>query len=45
MAIKNFWSLNVDEAILSDKLNKTLGKKYQVFFPVKSQLKDIRPLA
>ena len=41
MTIKNFWSLNVDEAILSDKLNKMLGKDYQVFFPVNSQLKDI----
>ncbi len=41
MAIKNFWSLNVDEAILSDKLNKKLGSNYQIFFPVNSQLKDI----
>jgi len=41
MAIKNFWSLNVDEAILSDKLNKKLEKNYQIFFPINSQLKDI----
>ena len=41
MAIKNFWSLNVDEAILVDKLKKELGKNYEVFFPANSQLKDI----
>ena len=41
MGIKNFWSLNVDEAILSDKLKSVLGKRYQVFFPINSQLKDI----
>ena len=41
MGIKNLWSLNVDEAILSEKIGKELGKEYQVFFPVNSQLKDI----
>ena len=41
MAIKNFWSLNVDEAIIADKIGKEMGEEYQVFFPVNSQLKDI----
>lgn len=41
MAIKNFWSLNVDEAILVDKIKKELGKNYEIFIPVNSQLKDI----
>jgi hypothetical protein len=41
MTIKNLWSLNVDEAILADTLKKKLGKNYELFFPVNSQLKDI----
>ena len=41
MTIKNFWSLNVDEAILVDKLKKELGKNYEIFLPANSQLKDI----
>ena len=41
MTIRNLWSLNVDEAILVDKLKKELGKEYQVFFPTNSQLRDI----
>jgi hypothetical protein len=41
MTIKNFWSLNVDEAIVADKLRTEFGKDYEVFFPVNSQLKDI----
>ena len=41
MTIKNIWSLSVDEAITSDRLKRELGKNYEVFFPVKSQLKDI----
>lgn len=42
MGIKNFWSLNVDEALVADKLQRELKKKnYDVFFPLNSQLKDI----
>ena len=41
MTIKNFWSLNVDEAILVEKLKKILGRNYEVFFPINSTLKDI----
>ena len=41
MTIKNIWSLNVDEAIVAEKLKKELGKRYEVFFPINSQLKDI----
>ena len=39
MTIKNFWSLNVDEAVVADKLRD--GKDYEVFFPVNPQLKDV----
>ncbi len=42
MAVKNFWSLNVDEAIVADKLQNELKKSnWEVFFPLRSQLKDI----
>lgn len=42
MAVKNFWSLNVDEALVADKLQSKLkDKAYDVFFPLRSQLKDI----
>ena len=41
MVIKNIWSLNVDEAIVAEKIKKELGKKHEVFFPINSQLKDI----
>jgi len=41
MTIKNFWSLSTDEAIVAEKIKKELGKDYEVFFPVNSQLKDI----
>ena len=41
MTIKNIWALNVDEAIVAEKIKKELGKKHEVFFPINSQLKDI----
>ena len=42
MAVKNFWSLNVDEAIVADKLQNEFKKlNWEVFFPLRSQLKDI----
>jgi len=45
MVIKNLWSLNVDEAIVADRLNeyfrKIKNKDFQVFFPINSQLKGI----
>jgi len=34
--IKNFWSLNVDEAIVANLLKEKLPKSCQVFFPVNS---------
>jgi len=40
MAIKNFWSLNVDECLVSDKL-KSILKGWEVFIPLNSQLQDI----
>ena len=41
MAIKNFWSLSIDEAIAAEEIKRRLGKGYEIFFPVNSQLKDI----
>ena len=41
MVIKNFWSLQVDEAIVADEIRHNLGKNYEVFFPTNSQLNDI----
>lgn len=41
MAIKNLWSLSTDEAITAERIKRELGKNYEVFFPVNSQLKDI----
>jgi len=44
MGIKNFWSLNVDEALVADRLKDEL-KKWEVFFPLNAQLQDIDLLA
>jgi len=42
MGIKNIWSLNIDEALVADKIKSKLNKKnYEVFFPTNAQLKDI----
>jgi len=41
VAIRNVWSLPVDEAIVADKIKQKLGKNYEVFFPVNSQLQAI----
>ncbi|MBU0962945.1 MAG: hypothetical protein KKD48_03515 [Nanoarchaeota archaeon] len=42
MGIKNLWSLNIDEALVANKLKQELERKnYEVFFPLNSQLKDI----
>ena len=42
MAIKNFWSLRDDEALVASKLQDELKHHdYEVFFPLRSQLKDI----
>jgi hypothetical protein len=41
--IKNFWSLNVDEALVANwlKQNKTLGTDYEIFFPINAQLEYV----
>lgn len=39
MGIRNLWSLQIDEAIVADKIKSYKG--VEVFFPVNSQLKDI----
>lgn len=42
MAIKNFSSLTLDEAIVADKLQAELKSKgYEVLFPLRTQLKDV----
>ena len=42
MVVKNFWSLNVDEALVADRLQSELKKKgYEIFFPLRAQLKDV----
>lgn len=42
MALKNLWSLTIDEALVAEELKKHFNKKdFEVFFPVNSQLKDI----
>ena len=41
MTIKNLWSLNVDEVITAEKIKSELGRGYEVFFPINSQLKDV----
>ncbi len=42
MRIKNFWSLNVDEAVVADKIKEILEKQpYEIFFPVNTRLKNI----
>lgn len=38
---KNFWSLNVDEAVVAGKLQHAFGRKAQVYFPLNAQLKDV----
>lgn len=39
MTIRNFWSLQIDEAMVADKIKSVKG--LEVFFPVNSQLEDI----
>jgi hypothetical protein len=41
MTVRISWSLNVDEAIVVDKIKKELSTDYEVFFPANSQLQDI----
>jgi hypothetical protein len=42
MAIKNIWSLNVDEVLVADKIKNIFSKNaWEVFFPLNAQLKDI----
>ncbi|MBU1197039.1 hypothetical protein KJ765_00850 [Candidatus Micrarchaeota archaeon] len=42
MAIKNLWTLTVDEALVVDKFKDTFKKsEHEVFLPANAQLKDI----
>lgn len=41
MAYKNFWSLNVDEAVTIGMLRGYLSKNLEVFMPANAQMKDI----
>ena len=39
--IHNFWSLNVDEALVASWLKDNLDENYEVFFPVNSRFPDV----
>ncbi len=41
--VKNFWSLNVDEALVANwlKQKEILGSDYEVFFPINAQLEYV----
>jgi len=41
MAVKNMWSLTVDEALVVTEMKKQLGKPYEMFIPTNSRLEDI----
>lgn len=41
MVVRNFWSLQVGEAIFSDMVKTKLPNNYQMFFPLNSQLRGI----
>lgn len=42
MAVKNMWSLTVDEALFVDKIKSEFEKKeHEIFLPANAQLKDI----
>jgi len=41
--VKNYWSLNVDEALVANwlKQKRNLGPNYEIFFPINAQLKSV----
>jgi hypothetical protein len=42
MSLKNLWTLNIDEALVADRLKNEFAKSdYEVFFPINAQTKDI----
>lgn len=41
MAIKNLWSLNIDEALATGWIKQHLSKQFEVFFPANGQLKNV----
>lgn len=41
MSVRNFWSLNVDELLVADKIMAIKDKRHQIFFPLNSTLADI----
>ncbi len=38
---KNFWSLNVDEAVVTGILRESIPKNFEVLMPLNAQMKDI----
>ena len=40
-SIRNFWSLNTDEAVVTGILRSNLNKEVEVFMPLNSQMKDV----
>lgn len=42
MGLKNLWTLNVDELLVSDMLKRNFKKgSFEVFFPLNAQMKDV----
>ncbi len=41
ISVRNFWSLNTDEAIVIGLLKKNLSNDIEIFMPMNSQMKDI----
>jgi len=42
---KNFWSLNTDEAVVTEILRENTSKDVEIFMPINAQMKDIDLLA
>lgn len=40
-AYKNFWSLNIDEAVVTGILRDSTSRDIEVFMPINAQMKDI----
>ncbi len=41
MGLKNLWSLQIDELVVTETLKSILGRRYEVFIPLNSMLADI----
>lgn len=41
ISVRNFWSLNIDEAVVIGLLQKNTSEHIEIFMPLNSQMKDI----